>query len=514
MANNKESFIKAITEGYATTGESIILGKGKFENEVVPEAVVSIPLKMLNRHGLIAGATGTGKTKSLQILAEELSLKGVPCLLMDIKGDLSGLAAKGDETSSHITERHQKINIPYKAHAFPVELLSLSEEKGVRMRSTVSEFGPILFSKILELNETQESIISIVFKYCDDKALPLVDLEDMKKVLQYVADDPIGSEEMKKNYGAISSTSLGTILRKIVALEQQGAGIFFGELSFDVEDLLQKDENGYGMLNIIRLTDIQNKPALFSTFMLSLLAEIYNTFPEQGDADKPKLAIFIDEAHLIFKEASKALLAQIEIIIKLIRSKGVGIFFITQVPGDVPESILGQLGLKIQHALRGFTANDRKEIQKAIENYPITAFYDADETITQLGIGEAFVTALNEKGIPTPLVYTYFVAPKSRMNILSAEEIETLVSDSKLVKEYNEEINKDSAYEILSKKINPQTIVEGEKETPKATVTGPSTFETVMKSPIVRDIGRTLAREGTRMLLGMFGIKNKRSYRN
>ncbi|MFA9290407.1 MAG: helicase HerA-like domain-containing protein, partial [Solirubrobacteraceae bacterium] len=450
MENNKESFIKIISEGYSSKGNSIILGKGKYNNEVVTEATVSIPLKTLNRHGLIAGATGTGKTKTLQVLAEQLSLNGVPCLLMDLKGDLSGLGAKGDESNTGILERHTKLGIPFNSQSFPIEFLSLSKENGVRMRATVSEFGPILFSKILELNETQESIMSIVFKYCQDKKLPLVDLDDVKKVLQHISDTDAGAEEIKNNYGAISSTSIGTIIRKIVALEQQDAAVFFGEPSFDVEDLLQIDKNGHGMLNIIRLTDIQNKPTLFSTFMLSLLAEIYNTFPEQGDADKPKLAIFIDEAHLIFNEASKALLDQIETIIKLIRSKGVGIFFITQIPGDVPESILGQLGLKIQHALRGFTANDRKEIQKTIENYPTTEFYDADELITQLGIGEAFVTALNEKGIPTPLVCTYFIAPKSRMNILTPEEINTIVSNSDLVKEYNVEINKDTAYEILS----------------------------------------------------------------
>src|SRR5690606_17911116 len=307
----REEFIQEIQKTYQYKGDKIVLGKAKLNGEVLSEAEISVALKTLNRHGLIAGATGTGKTKSLQILAEQLSLKGVPCLLMDIKGDLSGIAMPGKADDKGIQERQSLLGLEYTPAGAPVELLSLSGEKGVRLRATVSEFGPILFSKILDLNETQTSIISIIFKYSDDKGLPLLDLSDMRKVLQYVSENSEGKKELTSNYGSISPASLGAILRKIVALEQQGASRFFGEPSFEVNDLM-RTRDGKGVVSIIRLTDIQNKPNLFSTFMLSLLAEIYETLPEIGDPDKPKLVMFIDEAHLIFREASKALLDQIE----------------------------------------------------------------------------------------------------------------------------------------------------------------------------------------------------------
>ncbi len=505
----KEEFIQEIQSRYNFKGEKLVLGKGILDGEVIPEAEVSIPLKMVNRHGLIGGATGTGKTKSLQILAEQLSLKGVPSMVMDIKGDLSGLAAAGDDGNEKIHERHEKLGFPYKTQAFPVELLTISDEPGVRLRSTVTEFGPILFSKILDLNDTQQSIMSIIFKYAEDKKLPLIDLQDIRKVLQYVTDNEQGKEELSTNYGSIASSSLGAILRNIVALEQQGADKFFGELSFEVEDLLQT-KDGMGVINIVRLTDIQDKPNLFSTFMLSIMAEIYNTFPEEGDSDRPKLAIFIDEAHLIFKEANKALLSQIETMVKLIRSKGVGIYFITQVPGDVPEEVLSQLGLKIQHALRGFTAKDKKEIEKAVENYPTSKFYDASEQIQKLGIGEAFVTGLDEKGIPTPLVDTYMVAPKSRMDVLSKSEIKAIVDDSALVKEYDQEVDKESAYEILKEKMEA---AEKNEEKPKSKASAKakagrpkkdkSMFEEILSSPMAKQATRTLTREGLNFLKGL-----------
>ena len=331
----------------------------------------------------------------------------------------------------------------------------------------------------------KSSIMSIVFKYADDKALPLIDLDDLKKVLQYVTDNAVGKKELADNYGSISPASLGAILRSIVAMEQQGATSFFGEPSFDVEDLLQT-RGGKGVVNVLRVADIQNQPQLFSTFMLSLFAEIYMTFPEEGDSGKPKLVLFIDEAHLIFNEASKALLSQIETMVKLIRSKGVGIYFITQIPGDVPENVLSQLGLKIQHALRGFTAKDRKEIDKAVENYPITEYYDAANLIQNLGIGEAFVTALDEKGIPTPLVHTYLISPESRMDVLTSEEIDDLVNSSDLVKKYKNDVDKESAYEILAKRMEQAAEVEKEvaqeKSTARQPKEEPGMFEQVMKS--------------------------------
>ena len=390
---DKAKFIADLNARYTPKGEHIILGKGIFNGEVVPEVNVTLPLKTINRHGLIAGATGTGKTKTIQVFVEQLSHAGVPSLVLDIKGDFSGIAEPG-QRNAIIDERYAKTQLNWEAQSFPVELMTISGERGVKLRATVTEFGPVLLSKILLLNDTQASIMSIVFKYCDDKGLPLIDLDDLKKVLQYVTDNPQGKADLANNYGSIAPASLGAILRSIVALEQQGATNFFGEPSFDVEDLLQQ-RDGKGVVNILRVADIQTQPQLFSTFMLSLFAEIYMTFPEEGDVGKPKLVLFIDEAHLIFKEASKALLSQIETMVKLIRSKGVGIYFITQIPGDVPENVLSQLGLKIQHALRGFTAKDKKEITKAVENYPITEFYDAANLIQNLGIGEAFVTALH-----------------------------------------------------------------------------------------------------------------------
>ena len=325
------AFKQHIEEGYNFKGDHLILGTAMLDGEAVNETLIKVPLKSLNRHGLIAGATGTGKTKTIQLLTEAMSDKSIPVLLMDLKGDLSGLAAEGNYHRK-ILERHDKIGIPFEPTAFPVELLTISNEKGARLRATVSEFGPVLFGKMLELNETQAGIVAIVFKYCDDNKLPLLDLKDFKKALNYVTNE--GKEEIKDLYGRVSTVSAGAILRRIVELETQGADLFFGEPSFDVEDLLRIDENGRGMISILRLTDIQDRPKLFSTFMLCLLAEVYDIFPEEGDSNQPKLIIFIDEAHLIFNEASKAVLHQIESIIKLIRSKGVGVFF------QYPETLL------------------------------------------------------------------------------------------------------------------------------------------------------------------------------
>ena len=454
-------FQEAITSGYTFKGDSITLGGGKLGDEVVPNTHIKVPLKTLNRHGLIAGATGTGKTKSLQVIAEQLSLKGVPSLLMDIKGDLSGLAALGSN-NDFITKRHAGIGLPYEPMALPVELMTISNGDGTRLKATVTEFGPVLLSKILGLNDTQSSVISLIFVFADKKKLPLIDLKDLRKMLQYSVNE--GKEEISAEYGAVASATVNTIMRKVIELEQQGAETFFGERSFDPKDLLRTDENGNGMISILRLMDIQSRPKLFSTFMLSLLAEIYGSFPEEGDVDKPKLCIFIDEAHLVFEEASSALLDQLEVIVKLIRSKGVGIFFCTQNPVDVPDDILAQLGLKVQHALRAFTEKDRKAIKKAAENYPISEFYNTEDLITQLGIGEALVTALNEKGIPTPLAATVCRAPLSRMDVLEQAEVDALVAKSTIAQKYNEEIDRESAYEILTGKIERSQTEEKQEE--------------------------------------------------
>ena len=506
--NRKEDFSNQINEGYTFKGDFITIGGAILDNEVLPNTYVNIPLKTLNRHGLIAGATGTGKTKTIQVLSEQLSLKGIPVLMMDIKGDFSGIAQPGEE-KSFITERHQKIGLEYQTRGFPVELMTISEQNGVRLRATISEFGPVFFSRILDLNDTQSGVVSVVFKYCDDNSIPLLDIKDFKKVLQYITEE--GKAEFTSDYGRISTASTGAIFRKVIELEQQGGDLFFGEKSFEIDDLMRFDENGNGYVNVIRLTDIQDRPKLFSTFMLSLLAEIYNTMPEKGDAEQPELVISIDEAHLIFDQASKALLDQIETIVKLIRSKGIGIFFITQNPMDVPSSVLAQLGLKIQHALRAFTANDRKAIKMSAENYPISDYYKTDEVLTSLGIGEAFVTALNEKGIPTPLVATMLRAPMSRMDILSPTEISDCILKSKLAKKYNEVIDRESAYEILTKKIEQAQIIatkeeekkQKEKEAKRTSRSSSSNSNTVTKGIVKVLTSATFIRGAMGLLLKM-----------
>jgi DNA helicase HerA-like ATPase len=505
----KENFLQKIKEGYSFKNDSVVIGVGMLDGEVVEGAEVLLPLKTMNRHGLIAGATGTGKTKTLQLISECLSDNSVPVLLMDIKGDLSGIAAAG-EANAKVTERCEKLHVQYKPIAFPAELLTLSNQKGVRLRATVSEFGPVLLSKILELNDTQEGLVALIFKYCDDNKLPLLDLKDFIKVLQFISNE--GKAEIEKSYGKISTTSTGTILRKVIELQQQGADLFFGEKSFEVDDLMKISDDGRGVISILRVTDLQDKPKLFSTFMLQMLAELYASSPEEGDLDKPKLVIFIDEAHLIFQEASKALLQQIETIVKLIRSKGIGIFFCTQNPMDVPASVLAQLGLKVQHALRAFTAADRKTIKQTAENYPETEFYKTEDLITGLGIGEALVTMLNEKGVPTPLVHTMLYPPRSRMDILTGTEIENIVAHSKLVTKYNQAVDSESAYEILNGKLQQatqQAQQQKEMQQQKTSVKGKKE-DSFFDNPVVKQAERTAASVLTRSLLGVLGLGGRR----
>lgn len=501
-------FLEIIKAGYTFKGECFKIGGAMLDGAVVTGADVQIPLKTMNRHGLIAGATGTGKTKTLQMLAEGLSNASVPVLLMDIKGDLSGIAAAGT-LNGNITDRCQKIGVEFKPMGCPVELLTLSNQKGSRLRATVSEFGPVLLSKILGLNDTQGGFVAMIFKYCDDKKLPLLDLKDFIKVLQFVGNE--GKAEMEKEYGKISTTSVGTILRKVIELQQQGADVFFGEKSFEVDDLMRISDDGRGMISIVRVTDLQDRPKLFSTFMLQLLAELYATCPEEGDMEKPKLVIFIDEAHLIFQEASDALLQQIETIIKLIRSKGIGIYFCTQNPMDIPASVLAQLGLKVQHALRAFTAADRKVIKQTAENYPETDFYKTDNLITQLGTGEALVTILNEKGIPSPLVHCMIRPPQSRMDILTDAEMDTLVSQSKIGAKYNQVIDSQSAYEILTGKLEEAAQREAEEKQEEATEkeekkTPAKKEKGFFDNPTVKSMTRTAGNSIVRTLLGVLGL--------
>ncbi len=499
-------FSQTISDSYTFGGDAVLIGCAIKNMQPMDGLQIKIPLKTMNRHGLIAGATGTGKTKSLQVLLEELSLAGVPSLVMDIKGDLSGIGAPGSRNKV-ITKREKHIGMAWKEHGFPIEFLSISDEPGTRVRSTVSEFGPVILGKILNLNATQGGVLSMLFKYADDHKLPLLNLEDLKSLLRYSIEG--GKREIQLEYGLISTGSVQAILRSITSLEQQGGNRLFGEPSFDVADLCALDQDEKGMVNIIRLTDIQSKPLLFSAFMLSLLAEVFEVFPESGDDSKPKLMILIDEAHLLFREASKELLEQIDIIIKLIRSKGIGIIFITQTPDDIPENILGQLGFKLQHALRAFTSKDRKAINLMAQNFPETEFYDTQELITEMGIGEAMVTVLNEKGRPTELVHTLMRPPYSRMDVLTQEEIKGILAKSGLLPKYNKEIDSRSAYEILIERINKTTEQE---DRPKAKKTASNrksstqqtmeTFEKIMKSPVAN----TVMRELTRGILGVFGI--------
>lgn len=515
--SSQESFVQSIQSGYSFKGESFVIGGAMYGKHPLESVQVRLPLKTMNRHGLIAGATGTGKTKTLQALAEQLSNASVPVLLMDIKGDLSGIAAPG-ESNSHIEDRVKKIGIDFAPAKLPVELLTISDEPGARLRATVIEFGPLLISRILGLNDTQEGVLAMIFKYCDDNQLPLLDLKDLIRVLQFVSNE--GKAVVEKEYGKISTTSTGTILRKVIELQQQGADVFFGEPSFDVNDLMRISDDGRGVVNVLRVTDLQTRPKLFSTFMLSLLAELYATLPEEGDMDKPKLVMFIDEAHLVFQEATDALLQQIETVIKLIRSKGVGIFFCTQNPQDVPAPVLSQLGLKVQHALRAFTAADRKVIKQAAENYPISEHYDVDTLITELGIGEAFVTGLNEKGIPTPLVHTLIVPPSTRMDTLGDDEIDEIVSRSRLVRKYDQTIDSESAHEILTERLqqSEEDAQEAKREAEAQKSTAPrtrgssrqekSTLETILDNSVTRQVGRTAANVITRSLLGALGLSS------
>ncbi len=513
MEDKKTRFIEEIRKGYTFEDAFFTIGGAMLDGEAIPGLHVNIPVKTLNRHGLIAGATGTGKTKSLQVMAEQLSEMGIPTLLMDIKGDLSGLA-KPSPGHPKIDERMNKIGLEFTPKGFPVEFFSLTGKEGIQLRATVSEFGPILMSRILDLNDTQASIMAVIFKYADDQELPLVDLKDLKELITWITEE--GRDEFKETYGRVSSSSTGLILRKIIELEQQGADLFFGEPSLDIEDLMRIDRDGRGIINIIRLTDIQDKPKLFSTFMLQLLAELYAKMPELGDPDRPELVFFIDEAHLIFKNASKALLEQLETIVKLIRSKGVGLYFVTQNPRDIPDEILAQLGLKIQHALRAFTAKDRKNIKLTAENFPLSEFYDTDTLLTNLGIGEALVTALGRKGRPTPLVHTLMRAPMSRMDVLSEEELKEILEASKLKKQYEKPVDKETAYEILREKIKQaqeEKKEKEEKEKETKSKSGRRKEKSIIEKVTSSTAGRIIIREVTRSLLGVLGIRSTRRRR-
>ncbi|MFD2289009.1 DUF853 family protein [Pedobacter petrophilus] len=505
--SESSTFIEKIKASYAPTGSYIYLGAGILDGQVYSDAEVNLSLKMMNRHGLIAGATGTGKTRTLQLLAEQLSDAGVPVFLLDVKGDLSGLNQPG-EVNPKIEERARELSKPFSPAAFPLEIYSLSGKLGAQMRATILEFGPTLLSKVLDLNDTQSGVMAVIFKYADDNKMPVIDLNDLKKLVSYLSEGA-GAAEIKSSYGSISSSTSGTILRKIVAIEQQGLGGIFGEKSFDIEDLFERVD-GKGTISLLNIADVQNQPVLYSTFLLSLLAELFSSMPEVGDLEKPKLVFFFDEAHLLFKNSSKAFLEQIETIIRLIRSKGIGVFFCTQSPTDVPESVLGQLGNRVQHALRAFTPNDVDALKKTVNTYPKSDFYQIDKVLTSLGTGQALITVLNEKGIPTAVSATMLAPPRSVMGPLSAVDFEKLVNSSPMYAKYKDAIDPESAYEILTKKINDQVeVAEQEKQQKelqkqeaqdnKPKPGEKSLVEQVMGATITRQIGKEIVR-------GIFGM--------
>ncbi|WP_454169753.1 helicase HerA-like domain-containing protein [Microbacterium paulum] len=442
--------IAAITKGYTFTGETLDLG-ALMNGDPVPTAQIRIPLGMMNRHGLVAGATGTGKTRTLQGLAEQLAAKGVPVFAADMKGDLSGVATPG-EPNDKLLARTKAIGQEWKPEASVTEYFALGGiGKGVPVRATVSGFGPLLLSKVLGLNPTQESSLGLVFHYADENGLALVDLSDLRAVLSYLTSDE-GKGELKE-LGGLSSATAGVILRELITFADDGADVFFGEPEFDVHDFLRTAPDGRGVISLLEVPGVADKPALFSTFLMYLLAELYELLPEVGDLDKPKLVFFFDEAHLLFKDASKDFLAAITQTVRLIRSKGVGVFFVTQTPKDVPSDVLGQLGSRVQHALRAFTPDDAKALRATVGTYPKSG-YDLERVLQELGTGEAIVTVMSEKGAPTPVAWTRLRAPQGLMSPTPDPDIERAVHASPLLAKYGTPIDRESAREILTAKMN------------------------------------------------------------
>ena len=493
-------FLDSVRKSFPPASAAITLGAPLREGECHPEPLVTVPLEMMNRHGLIAGATGTGKTKTLQLIAEQLSNSGVPVFLADVKSDLSGLGAPG-ESNDRVAQRVHDTGFAWKPQTFPVEFLSLTGKRGAQLRATVSSFGPLLLSKVLGLNETQTSVLGLVFKYCDDKHLPLLDFADLRAVLQHLTGD--GATDLA-GYGGMSKASVGVLLREMVELEQQGAGTFFGEPEFDLDDLMQTERDGRGLISALELSDVQDRPALWSTFTLWMLTRLYHELPEVGDIEKPKLVFFFDEAHLLFHSASPAFLEQVEQVVRLVRSKGVGVFFVTQSPKDVPGSILGQLGHRVQHALRAFTEDDDKALKAAARTFPKTEFYDLEEIMTTLGTGEALVTVLGESGVPSAPVATRLVPPASRMGPLTDSELAQRLAASKQVQEYAQAIDRESAREMLAARMAGRAD-DAPAEKPVTRRAGPaplSTFEEVLRSPLTRSIATTVTRGLLGALLG------------
>ncbi|HET8598767.1 MAG TPA: helicase HerA-like domain-containing protein [Segeticoccus sp.] len=515
--------LDTIREGYAVQGPSLDLGAAVWDGTPDASVQVRLPLGVLSRHGLVAGATGTGKTKTLQVLAEQLSAQGVPVFLADIKGDLSGMASAG-ESSDKLTERAATVGQTWQGTAYPVQFLSLGGlGEGVPIRATVTSFGPTLLSKVLGLNDTQESSLGLVFHFADKHGLPLLDLKDLRAVVQYLTSDE-GKADLKA-LGGLSTSTAGVILRELVAFADKGADVFFGEPEFDTADLLTVGDDGRGVVSCLELPAVQDRPEVFSTFLMWLLADLFHDLPEVGDPDKPKLVFFLDEAHLLFDDASKAFLDSIEQTVRLIRSKGVGVFFVTQSPKDLPDSVLGQLGNRVQHALRAFTPDDAKALKATVSTFP-RSDYDLGELLTQLGTGEAVVTVLSERGAPTPVAWTRMRAPQSLMAPSPAETIDASIKASPLSAKYSEPLDRESAYEKLQARLEQAPAEDAttgaaqeaggsgaaapasttSKQPRRTTAEEKSTVEKVLESKAfhsaLRSAGTVIGREITRSLFG------------
>ncbi len=504
-----------IAAGYAFTGPALDLGALLWEGRCLPDAPVRVPLPVLNRHGLVAGATGTGKTKTLQLIAEQLSAQGVPVFLADVKGDLSGISAPGADGAAggKVRERAEEVGQKWTSTGFPTEFYALGGlGHGIPVRATVTSFGPVLLSKVLGLNPTQEQSLGLIFHYADQKGLELYDLKDLRAVVAFLTSDE-GRTELK-DIGGLSTATAGVILRSLTAFDAQGAAAFFGEPEFDTGELLRTAADGRGIVSVLELPAVQDKPQLFSTFLMWLLADLFHDLPEVGDLDRPKLVFFFDEAHLLFHDASKAFLDSITQTVRLIRSKGVGVFFVTQTPKDVPGDVLAQLGNRIQHALRAFTPDDQKALKATVKTFPDSA-YDLEELLTGLGTGEAVVTVLSERGAPTPVAATRLRAPESLMGPVDGAALDAAARASSLHERYAQAVDRESAFEKLAARPKP---TEKEKEQKKEKApearskpsapdrTEPSMLEQVVGSgmfrSLARSVGTQVGREITRSLFG------------
>ncbi|WP_406510761.1 helicase HerA-like domain-containing protein [Streptomyces sp. NBC_00212] len=504
-----------IAAGYGFTGPAMELGALLWDGQCLPGAPIRIPLSMLNRHGLVAGATGTGKTKTLQLIAEQLSANGVPVFLADVKGDVSGISAPG-KAGDKVAERSAQVGQDWEAAGFPCEFYGLGGiGPGIPLRATVTSFGPVLLSKVLQLNQTQEQSLGLIFHYADSKGLELYDLKDLKAVVGFLVSD-VGKAELK-GIGGLSSTTAGVILRSITAFEQQGAESFFGEPEFDTSELLRPAPDGRGLVSVLELPAVQDKPQLFSTFLMWLLADLFQKLPEVGDVDRPKLVFFFDEAHLLFNGASKAFLESITQTVRLIRSKGVGIFFVTQTPKDVPGDVLAQLGNRVQHALRAFTPDDAKALKATVRTFPNSP-YDLEELLTGLGTGEAVITVLSENGAPTPVAATRLRAPQSLMAPIDAAALEAAVESSLLYGRYAEPVDRESAFEKLSaaERTRQAASVEAALNTPSEKGSArpkkqdASLAEQVVGSGIFRSLARSLGTQlGREISRSLFGTRRR-----